>query len=579
MLELATPNAGDLLREVADLKAQSLRFGTALENLVQGVCFFDGEQRLILSNRRYWEIYNLPPDRLGPGVTLHEVILARIAVGSFPAEEEQPYLAWRVALADQSKPHDSVVELRDGRVIAIHHRPMPDRGWVSTHEDITERRRAEDRIVHLASHDPLTGLGNRALFQARLVEVRAACARAARSWAVLYVDLDDFKAANDTLGHAQGDAVLQLVAERLRRLVRRGDSVARLGGDEFGVLAPDVNGEAEAAQLSGRIVAGLAEPFALGGRSVCIGACVGAALARPDHDASPEQLLRWADMALYQAKADGRSTYRVFRPELETAWRARQDLEHELRAALDRGEFELHYQPLIALPGGEIGGVEALLRWNHPTRGIVPPAEFLPLAEETGLILPIGEWVLRSACRQGAAWSRVRMAVNLSPLQLQAPGLVPLVEAVLAETGLEPGRLELEITETALLRPLAGIVGALDRLRGIGVRVVIDDFGTGYSSLAYLQNLPCDKLKIDRSFVCALGDASVAPDRTGAIVQAIVSLCRAIGVEVNAEGVETAAQEERLRLEGCGEMQGFRFGRPMPASAMSAVLRGEAEPA
>jgi diguanylate cyclase (GGDEF)-like protein len=426
-------------------------------------------------------------------------------------------------------------------------------------------RQALERVAYLASHDPLTGLPNRALFHDRLERALVGQRAEDGQAAVLCIDLDHFKDVNDTLGHAAGDRLLQQVTQRLQGCLRRSDTLARLGGDEFAILRPGVADSDGITALARRIVAVMAEPVDLDGQEVQVGASVGVALATAGDSG---QLLQNADLALYRAKAEGRGTVRFFADEMNVRLRQRKALEHDLRRALAESQLELHYQPQIDLDELRVVGVEALLRWNHPERGMVPPSNFVPLAEETGLILPLGEWVLRTACARAGAWPGLRLAINLSPAQFRQAGLAELVARTLRETGLEPSRLELEITEGVLLHDTEATLATLAALRSLGVRIAMDDFGTGYSSLSYLRRFPFDKIKIDRSFVAHLG----APD-ADAIVRAIISLGRALGMRANAEGVETAEQAARLRAEGCEEVQGFHFGRPVPPAVIDGLVR------
>jgi diguanylate cyclase (GGDEF)-like protein len=435
--------------------------------------------------------------------------------------------------------------------------------------DIAERREAEARIRHMAHHDALTDLPNRVFFRDRLAQALARARREGEAVAVLCLDLDRFKEVNDTLGHAAGDQLLEAVADRLRADVREADTIARLGGDEFAVVQTALTQPGGADALSRRIVEALSRPFDLGGNVLAsVGASVGVALYPADGE-DPDRLLRRADLALYRAKADGRGTHRFFEEQMDAQLRARAALERDLRGALAEERFELNYQPQVDLATGRLAGAEALLRWRHPERGMVPPAEFIPLAEETGLIVPIGEWVLATACREACGWpAPLRVAVNLSPVQFRQPGLAELVVRTLRCTGLDPTRLELEITEGVLLRDTDATVGALEALRALGVRIAMDDFGTGYSSLSYLRRFPFDKIKIDRSFVADLGRSGDAAE----IVRAVIHLGRGLGMRANAEGVETAEQATLLRVAGCGEGQGYYFGRPVPAHEFAALV-------
>ena len=434
--------------------------------------------------------------------------------------------------------------------------------------DVTEKRQAESRIAYMAQHDALTGLPNRILFHERLDEALACLRRNNEKLAILYLDLDQFKNVNDTLGHPAGDLLLMAAADRLRVCLRESDIVARFGGDEFAVLQRGLSGPEEASVLADRIVKLMCEPFEIEGQRIVIGASAGIALA-PDDGESADLLLKNADMALYRAKEDGRRTFRFFERGMDARMRARRVLELDLRNALAASEFELYYQPLVNLETGVISGFEALLRWVHPERGLVVPAEFIPLAEEIGLIVPLGEWVLRQACAEALKWpGDLMVAVNLSPVQFKNGDLTEIVFAALSSAGLPAGRLELEVTESILLEESKINLGTLRKLRALGASISIDDFGTGYSGLSYLRAFSFDKIKIDRSFVAELGESGDCM----AIVRAIARLGSSLGIRTTAEGVETEKQREMLRDEGCTEMQGYLLSRPMPASDIARFL-------
>ena len=439
--------------------------------------------------------------------------------------------------------------------------------WYGTAEDIHEHKLAEQQIAYMAYHDPLTDLANRRLFHRELEQALARLCPGAHL-ALHCVDLDQFKGVNDTLGHAAGDALLRQAADRLRGCVPDGSLVARLGGDEFAVIQTGVRGPDDAAALARRIVEVLDEDYQIDERQAVAGASIGIALA--SHvDTAPEEVVRNADIALYRAKADGRATFRFFEPSMDEAVRKKQELRAGLRTALDRGELGLLFQPLVGIRAGEVTCLESLLRWQQPDRGMIPPAEFIPVAEETGLIMRIGEWALRTACCEAARWPHpVRVAVNLSPVQFRNPGLAQAVAGALAESGLEAGRLELEITESVLLQDDQANSASLQELSRLGVRIALDDFGTGFSSLAYLLRFPIDKIKIDRSFVTGL------PDRRElkAVIRAVVSMSRSLGISVTAEGVETTEQLEALRRLGCSDAQGYLFSRPVPAAEVAALI-------
>jgi len=434
--------------------------------------------------------------------------------------------------------------------------------------DVTERKQAEARVAYLAQHDALTGLPNRVLFHERLKESLDTLRRTGRPLAVHCIDLDHFKSVNDTLGHPVGDELLRMVADRLKQNLNETSLVARLGGDEFAVIQTEVAHPDEASGLAGKLISALSAHYNIRGHEVVIGASIGIALAPGDGN-DCDALLRNADMALYRAKADGRGAAHFFEPEMDRRIQARRMLELDLRKAYANGEFELYYQPLINLAENRVSGFEALLRWRHPKRGMVSPAEFIPLAEEIGLIGPLGEWVLRQACTEAARWpDDLHIAVNLSPVQFRSRTVVQAVMTALAYSRLAPQRLELEITESVLLADTEANLATLHKLREIGVRISMDDFGTGYSSLSYLRSFPFDKIKIDRSFV---NDLTQRPDCM-AIIHAVVGLGESLGISTTAEGVETPEQLERLRAEGCTEAQGFLFSAPCPASEVARLI-------
>jgi diguanylate cyclase (GGDEF)-like protein/PAS domain S-box-containing protein len=434
--------------------------------------------------------------------------------------------------------------------------------------DVTEQRKAEARIVHMAHHDALTNLPNRVLFRERLEEALVRARRNGEALAVLCLDLDHFKSVNDTLGHPVGDKLLQAVAGRLQGSLGEADFAARLGGDEFAVIGSSIAGPTAASDIAVRLIETLSKPYEIDGQQIVIGTSIGVAVA-PENGLEPDILLKNADMALYRAKADGRNTFRFFEHEMDARLQARRLLELDLRKALASGEFELFYQPLVNVRSNAITGFEALLRWHHPERGMVSPAEFITLAEEIGLIVQIGEWVLRQACKQAATWpEHLHVAVNLSPAQFRSRNLLSAVVSALASSGLDPSRLELEITESVLLQDNDDNLATLHQFRSLGVRISMDDFGTGYSSLGYLHKFPFDKIKIDQSFVRELSERQEAV----AIIRAVTSLGVSLGISTTAEGVETFDQLERLRAEGCTEVQGYLFSKPRPATDLAALI-------
>ncbi len=435
--------------------------------------------------------------------------------------------------------------------------------------DVTERLRAEARITHLARHDALTNLPNRVQLRERMEEATARIRRG-ENLAVLCLDLDRFKSVNDTLGHPVGDAVLRAVSERLQACLRETDVVARLGGDEFAVLQAGIERPEQAGALADRLIKAVSEPYDLMGHQIVIGTSIGISMA-PEDGVDPDMLLKNADTALCRTKADGRGIYRHFEPEMDAKVQRRRALELDLRKALANEEFGLHYQPLIAVETSEVAGFEALLRWQHPVRGPLSPAEFIPLAEETGLIVPLGEWVLRQACSDAVRWpSHVKIAVNLSAAQFKSKTLVHMIVSVLGSSGLAPHRLELEITESVLLQDSAATLATLHQLRTLGIRIAMDDFGTGYSSLSYLRSFPFDRIKIDRAFVRELSDSA----ESAALIHTIVELGTNLGMAVTAEGIETEDQLRLVRAEGCTEVQGYLFSPPRPVRELGPFLGG-----
>jgi diguanylate cyclase (GGDEF)-like protein/PAS domain S-box-containing protein len=548
-----------------EILVQYERLSAAINNMPLGLCMFDAEQKLIICNQRYAEIYGVSEEHTHPGTPLEAILEHRLQVTADARGGEHTTVE-RLAAIRAGKPWFEINEFGDGRIIAMSYHPLSNGGSVAIHEDVTERRKAEQRIAHMAHHDALTDLPNRVHFREEMTETLSNVADGDKV-AVLCIDLDHFKDVNDTFGHPIGDVLLRQVSQRLRGCVRPTDGVARLGGDEFAIIQTADNQPVSATAMANRIIRELAMPFDLDGHQAVIGASIGISIA-PDDGDDADGLLKKADMALYRSKEDGRGIYRFFEPEMDARMQRRRALELDLRRALALDQFEVHYQPLLNLEKNEISGFEALVRWRHPERGMVQPNDFIPLAEETGLIGPIGNWVLNQACSDALKWpDHVKIAVNLSPVQFNKTLVLDVILA-LSKSGLAPNRLELEITETVLMQDTDSTIAMLNQLRDLGVRIAMDDFGTGYSSLGYLRKFPFDKIKIDRSFI---KDMDGKADSM-AIVRAVTGLGATLGMSTTAEGVETVEQLRQLRLEGCTEVQGFLISKARPASELAELL-------
>jgi diguanylate cyclase (GGDEF)-like protein len=559
----------ELEETFAALEVQNLRFKAALNNMSQGLCLFDRQGRLAVCNQRFLEIYGIPGERAPSGVSMKDLLQGCGALKGVEALDRR-LLIDEHAEIDVKNGGDLEQTWPDGRTISIVRKPVADGGYLDTVADITESRMASARIAHLARHDALTDLPNRLLLRERLLEAVRDGQRGDLC-AVLCLDLDRFKQVNDTLGHPVGDALLIAVTGRLRSLVRNTDTVARLGGDEFAIIQRHLQGPTEPARLATRIIGELSRPYQIDGHEIQIGASIGIEMIGAG-SRNPDEALRNADLALYKAKADGRGQYRMFEPALHALATHRRQLEIDLREGLDRGQFEVHYQSQIEVKTGIIVGFEALVRWLHPARGMISPVDFIPVTEEIGLIDRLGAFVLETACRDAMTWpSTVRVAVNLSAVQFKSRKLVSLVDRALRTAGLDPSRLELEITESVMLDDSEGVLSQLRQIKRLGVHVSLDDFGTGYSSLSYIRNFPFDNIKIDRSFVQEVGSNADSL----AIIRAVAGLCSSLGMTTTAEGVETVEQLRILTEERCDNVQGYLFSKPVQLSETLALLQSK----
>ena len=569
------------------LEATTRNLDLALDNMLQGLCLFDRFGRLVLCNEQFTRLLAMPADAARPGTRFPTLLrlLCRLANPAL-GDEVRTARAFRRSLTNTASMVATVAQATDaspasareaepaqeqhstefsyqGRQIAVTTRRLSHGGWVSTLEDVTVRRESERRIEYLAHYDSLTGLPNRVTFQKTLQDVLGHPERTSRL-ALLYLDLDRFKAVNDSLGHHIGDQLLKAVARRLSLLLDPGDQLARLSGDEFTLIMRHCRHLADAISLADRAIRALTRPFELAGNHVTVGVSIGV-VHRPDVHSSVSDVLQQADLALYKAKREGRNCYRVYEPGMNDPLRLRNELEVGLRRALQRGEFYLNYQPIVEAGSGELTSCEALLRWAHPTRGLIAPSDFIPIAEERGLMPEVGAWVLERACADAAKWpSHIRLSVNVSAAQLIDEEFASVLARALRQSGLRADRLELEVTESTLLETSETPRRTLNAIRALGVGVAMDDFGTGYSSMSLLQNFPFTRIKIDRSFVRHLGDNH----RSSAIVRSIIGLCQSLGIPVIAEGVETDTQRALLVAEQCGELQGYLFGKPMALEAL-----------
>jgi PAS domain S-box-containing protein/diguanylate cyclase (GGDEF)-like protein len=550
-----------------ELSRQTSRFQAVINGMAQGLCFFDSTQRLVVCNRHYIDIYGLNPDLVRPGVTIREIFEQRYAAGSVPNMSLANYLRSQEEVISAGQPHDSTLTLRSGQLIVVCFRPMPDGSWVSTHEDVTDRHRIEHEVWYLTNHDSLTGLPNQALF-GKLLEQAIAKASAGNAVAMLSVILDNFGRVNSVWGPMTAGELVRQVADRLRHYTPIDGFLARPSTNQFAIVQTAMGDPAGATGMAVEVLQAMKRPFLAYGQEIRLGATIGIEVAT-DPGLDPNVMIKNADMAMYHAQTLEKGSFRYFEAAMDVASEAQTALEADLREAVAAMAFELHYQPQIDLPSRRVSGFEALIRWFHPVRGNVTPAAFIPLAEELGLIELIGEWVLNRSCLDAASWpEEIGVAVNISALQLKGKGLTEVVMAAIANAGLSPSRLELEITESIVIDSIVQTLNIFSDLRMRGVRIAVDDFGVGYSSLAYLASLPFDRIKTDRSFVCGLGQN----DRLATIVHAIIDLSASLGMKCTVEGVETNEQLVMLAGENC-QAQGNFLGLPTAGRDVGALVQ------
>src|SRR5579863_3733317 len=558
--------------EIANDKfaTQNLRFEAALNNMAQGLMMFDPAGKLIITNRRIADLYGMPWEKWAAasiGMTPSQTMQLTYDLTNVGVKNRPQISAELQRILERRTTGKFVFERTNGRTFCASCAPMMDDGFVITFEDITETRRTQDQISHMAHYDALTDLPNRVVFYEKMAELLRFGPNSA-AFAVFSLDLDHFKNVNDMLGHPIGDRLLQAAAARMRSCVRETDMVARLGGDEFAILQATFDKAADISVLASRLIDTVGAPYQFDGHQVIVGTSVGIALA-PADGTDPDQLIKNADLALYRCKADGGSVYRFFEAEMDARMRERRALELDLRKAVVHGEFTLSYQAVVNIKTGRVTVCEALIRWHHAERGWVAPMEFIPIAEETGLIVPIGEWVLNQACADAAQWpEEVAVAVNVSPVQFKSADFVHVLADALAKSRLPASRLEIEITELVLMQDNESALASLHRIKELGVSIAMDDFGTGYSSLGYLRSFPFDRIKIDQSFIRDLSKEK----ESLAILRAVVGLGRSLGIVTTAEGVETQDQLEVLRVEGCTDAQGYLFSRPQNAAGLREFL-------
>ncbi|MTD94637.1 EAL domain-containing protein [Hyphomicrobium sp. xq] len=547
-------------------------FEAALNHMGRGLSMFDSEQRLVVCNKAYADVYELPPELTRAGTPLVEIVRYHMSrsAGQEPAGDAPvEWIKQQVARLQQGGHLEQIQSLPDGRIIRVTYEPLAGGGWVDMQEDITAQRQADEKIEWLAHHDTLTEIPNRFHFRERL-EHQFETYDPRQGFALLWIDLDHFKETNDRLGHLVGDGLLKSVAARLKNSLRAGDVVGRLGGDEFAILQVGVDREELAANLARRVLQNIRRPHEVYGHSLHTEASIGVALA-PHHGQTPEQLFACADMALYRAKSAGRGVHAVYSPgTVDSASATQNPLRAELKKAVERSELALHYQPIVDLREGRVSSFEALMRWKHPSRGMIPPSEFIPIAEETRLIVPMGTWALKQACTDAKDWpDSTKVAVNLSAVQIECCDMFEIVTEALHETGLEPERLQLEITETVLMRDQARTQEVLRKLHDLGVLITLDDFGSCFATLNYLRSFPFRKIKIDRSFVRDIPEHHDCV----AIVKSVADLARELNMRSVAEGVETAASLLAVRNAGYTEAQGFYFSPPVRASGIKRAVK------
>ena len=548
----------------AKYENKSTQFGAALNNMMQGLLLYDRDGKLAVFNRRFAKLFHVPWERwenAALGTTMPETMQLVHDLTGITQKNPEKTMAEHQAIMSRNETGAIMFELTDGSTFSAATTPVRGGGFVVTFEDITDRRAAEAKIRHMAHYDALTDLPNRTMFYDKMQELLARVPQGA-SFAVFSMDLDHFKSVNDTFGHQAGDELLQAVARRMRGCIRDTDIVTRLGGDEFAILQLILGQPKDTTALAARLIKAVSEPYHIDGHQIIVGISIGIAVA-PGDGTDPNQLMKDADMALYRAKADGGSRCRFFETQMDASVQERHAIELDLRNALGNREFTLNYQPIVNLNSGNIAGCEALIRWDQPKRGRIPPLEFISIAEDTGLIVPIGEWVLRQACADATDWpNELTVAVNVSPIQFRNANFIPIVKDVLEKSGLPASRLEIEITELVLMQDDHAALAILRQLKDLGVGIAMDDFGTGYSSLSYLRSFPFDKIKIDQSFIRDLAKN----EDSLAILRAVVGLGRSLRIVTTAEGVETLKQLEVLKAEGCTEAQGYYFSRPLSAA-------------